>query len=106
MSRERCLDSDHGGLAVAHLTDHQDVGVGPQQRAQRRSERQACPWVDLHLTEALDAYLDRVLDGDDVSPGVVDLLERRVQRRRLPRTRRAGQEDSAVWSCDRVAVDE
>ena len=38
VSREGRLDRDDGGLAVADLTDQQDVGVGPEDRSQRRRE--------------------------------------------------------------------
>jgi hypothetical protein len=40
---ERGLDADLGGLEVADLADHDDVGVLAQERAQRRGEREADP---------------------------------------------------------------
>ena len=52
--------------------------------------------VDLDLGDALDLVLDRVLDGDDVLVGRVDLLERGVQRGGLARARRAGDQHGAV----------
>src|SRR4051794_41682943 len=41
--------------------------------------------VGLHLRDALELVLDRVLDRDDVLLGRVDLGQRRVQRRRFTR---------------------
>ena len=91
----RGLDRDPGGLAVADLADHHDVGVGAQDRAERVREGQAGARVDLHLADAGEPVLDRVLDGDDVDLGPADLGERRVERRRLARAGRAGDEQRA-----------
>ena len=93
---QRGFDGDLGGLVVANLTDHHDVGVAPQDRAQAGGERQARLDVDLHLVDALQAVLDRVLDGDDVLARLVELVERAVEARRLTRTGRAGDDDGAV----------
>ena len=93
---ERGLDRDDRGLAVADLTDEHDVGVGTQDRPQRRREREPGLRVDLHLVDAGQPVLDRVLDRDDVAVGLVERVERRVERGRLSRTGRAGHEDRAV----------
>ena len=52
-----------GGLEIADLADHDDVGVGAHQRAQRLGEREADGRFDLGLHDAGDLALDRVLDG-------------------------------------------
>src|SRR4051812_44145468 len=96
VARERALDGDLGGLPVADLADHDDVGVGAHHGAQPAGEGQAGARVDLDLRDALDLALDRVLDGDDVLLGRVDLAQRRVERRRLARAGRARDEDGAV----------
>ena len=88
--------ADDRGLPVSDLTDEHDVGVGTQDRTQRDREREAGLRVDLHLVDAGQAVLDRVLDRDDVAVGLVERVERRVERRRLARTGRAGHEDRAV----------
>src|SRR5581483_593013 len=51
------------------------VGIGAKDGAQRCGERDAAAVVDLHLVHAAEAILDRVLDGDDVDLGTVDLVE-------------------------------
>ena len=53
-------------LPVADLADQHDVGVGAQDRAQGGGEGQPRLRVDLHLVDAGEAVLDRVLDRDDV----------------------------------------
>src|SRR5690606_606833 len=90
------LDRDLGRLLVADLTEQDHVRVGTQDRAQRRGAGEAGLDVHLHLVDAGDAVLDRVLDRDDVDLGTRDLVERRVQRGRLARARGAGDEDHAV----------
>ena len=52
---ESGLDRDLRGLVVADLTDEDDVGVGPQDRAQRGGEGQPRLGVRLHLVDAGDA---------------------------------------------------
>ena len=63
---ERGLDRDLGGLEVADLADHDDVRVLPQERAQRGREVQADLVVHLHLVDAVQVVLDRILGGADV----------------------------------------
>jgi hypothetical protein len=40
--------------------------------------------------------LDRILDGEDVACGSVDVVDHRRERRRLARARRAGDDDEAA----------
>ena len=89
------LDRNLCRLAVADLADHHDVGVGAQDRAQRRRERQPCLLVDLNLVHALKPVLDRILDRDDVDLGAVDVRQGRVERRRLTGAGRPGHEQRA-----------
>ena len=62
----RGLHRDLRGLRVADLADQDDVGILPQDRAQRARERQLDLLVDLRLVDAGDLILDRILDRDDV----------------------------------------
>src|SRR4051812_27929244 len=100
VARQRGLDRDLGGLAVANLADHHDVGVGAEDRAQRGREGQARALVDLHLVDAAEPELDRILDRDDVDLRPVDLGQRRVKRRRLTRAGRPRHEDRAGRAAD------
>ena len=63
---ERGLERDLGGLEVADLADHDDVGVLAQEGAQRRREVEPDVLVHLHLVDADEVELDRVLGGRDV----------------------------------------
>ena len=66
VTRERRVDRDLERLRVADLADHDDVGVLPEERAQRAREREADLRLHVHLVDALDLVLDRVLGGQDV----------------------------------------
>ena len=41
MAGERGMNADMSRLGVAHLADHDDVGIVPQERAQRQCEGQS-----------------------------------------------------------------
>ncbi len=73
------LEADLGGLAVAQLSDHDDVGVLAQGRAQRGLKALGVPAhlaLDEHRLAVAEDEFDRVLDGDDVQPiGAVHELQ-------------------------------
>src|SRR5690606_32724495 len=87
---ERRLDGDGSRFQVTDLTDHDDVRVLAQEGAQRRGEVQTDLGSDLHLVDAVQVVLDRVLGGHDVDLRGVDLGQGGVERGRLTRTGRAG----------------
>ena len=90
------LHGQLGGLGVADLADQHDVGVLAQHRTQAAAEGQAAALVHLHLGDAGDLHLDRVLERDDVAVRRVDLLQRRVERAGLAAARRAGEQHQAL----------
>src|SRR3546814_14432427 len=61
------------------------------------------PYTTLFRSHTIDGIFDRILDGQDVALAVVELLERRVERRRLARSGRAGDEDDAIGFGERLA---
>ena len=99
---ERGLDAHLGRLGVAHLADEDHVGGLPQHRPDDAGEVEADLVLDLHLVDAGEVVLDRVLGGDDLRVGAVELVERRVERGRLARAGRARHEDDAVGPADQV----
>src|SRR2546430_15808329 len=82
---ERGADRDLRRLEVARLADQDHVRVLAQERAERGGEGPPHALVDLHLVDALEVVLDRVLGGHDVDVRRVDRVDRRVEGRRLPR---------------------
>ena len=94
--RQRELDR----LRVTHLADEDDVGVLTERGAQRAVERVGVE-ADLALVHDADLVLvhvlDRVLDGEDVDRApLVDVVDHRRERRRLPGAGRAGDEHEAL----------
>ncbi len=81
---------------VANLADEDDVGILAQDRPQAAGERQAGLGVDLHLVDAVELQLDRILERDDVVGRRLDRVERRVERGRLAAAGRAGHQDHAL----------
>ena len=66
MPRHRRLHRDLGGLLIAHLADHHDIRILPQNGAQRGGERDARLPVHRHLRDARQLIFDRVFDRDDL----------------------------------------
>jgi hypothetical protein len=77
---QRRLDGDLGGLEVADLADENRVGILAEEAAQRRREVEPDALPHLHLIDAHQVELDRVLGGHDVRLGGIDPRDRRVQR--------------------------
>src|SRR6267378_774358 len=98
---ERGPNADLRRLEVARLTDQDDVGVLPEERAKRGGERTADPLVDLDLVHALQVVLDRILGGHDVHVRRVDRVNPRIERRRLAGAGRSSDQDHAVGLVDR-----
>src|SRR5581483_5427075 len=102
MSGERRLDRDLRRFEVADLADEDDVRILPEKGAQRRREVQADRLLHLHLIDARQVELDRILRGHDVHFRRVHLRECGVERVRLPRSRRTGDEHHAPRLEDRL----
>ena len=96
VARQGGLDRDVGRLAVADLADEHDVGVLAQYRAQNTGEGKPLRDVHVALVDAWELVFDGVFSRHYVDVGLVEVLEARVQRRRLARAGRACHEDDAV----------
>ena len=104
MTGERRLNRDLRSLQVADLADHDDVGIVAQHRAQDLSEREADLRLDLHLVDAVELVLDRVLDREHLAVRRVQLDQRGVERGGLAAAGRAGDQDDAVRAGERLVI--
>jgi len=102
MTRQGGFDRNMRALTVAHLADHDDVGVRAHNRAQAGDEGDARALMDLNLLDARKAVLDRVLDRHDRLLGRADDDDAGIERRRLARARGAGREDRAMRTAQRT----
>ena len=98
MARVGQLDGQLGGVLVAHLTDHDHVGVVAEDGAQGALQRQLVGQLD--LADAGDDVLHRVLDREHVHLRGDHVGQRRDERSGLARARGAGQDHHAVRAAD------
>ena len=103
VTRQRRLCRDRCRFLVADFADEDDVGVLTQDRTQRCCKRQAGLLVYLHLYDTRQFVFDRVLDRHDVDAALLDRTEARVERRRLARSRRPGNQDDAFAQVEQEA---
>src|SRR5581483_5682992 len=94
------LDRDLRRLGVADLSNHDDVGVLADDRAEAVREGEPDRRLHVDLVHAEELVLDRILDRDDLLVGRVDLVERTVERRRLAAAGGARDEHHAVRLVD------
>src|SRR4029077_4373410 len=90
------VDGNLRGLEVAHFTNHDDVGVLAQERAQGLAERQAHALVDGDLHDAFDVIFDGVLGGQQLRVDGIDAAQARVKGRRFAAAGRARDDHDAV----------
>ena len=77
-------------------------GILPQHGTDDACERHPDLGLHLALVDAGQVVLDRVLGGDDLDVGPVQLVERGVEGGRLARPGRAGHEQDAVGPLDQL----
>ena len=65
MPSQRGLDSRPCGLSIAHLADHDHVGILTQEGAQGIGEGKANSGLDLGLADPVDLVFNRILDGQE-----------------------------------------
>src|SRR5579872_6472182 len=102
MAGQRRLDRDLGRLAIAHLADHNDVGVVTEDRPEDGGERETDFRVDRDLGHALHLVLDWVFDRDDLHARLIQAVECAVERRAFARTSRARDEHYAMGLTDQA----
>ena len=94
---ETGVSRDRRRLEIANFTDHDDVRRLAQDGAERGGKGHPDLGIYLYLVDPVHLILDRLLDRDDLAIGFVDVIETGVERTRLSRAGRAGDEQNAVW---------
>ena len=96
MARQRGLRRHVRGFGVANLAHEDHVGILTEYRAQRGRERHVAFRFHLHLRDSRQLVFHRVLDRHDVGLAGGKFLDRGIERRGLPRARRAGHDYDPV----------
>ena len=96
MTRQRGLNGNLSRLAIAHFTDHDDVRVLAQDRAQRTGKAESDLLVHLNLVDAFQLVLDRLFHGNDFVGTGVQLGQCGVQGGGFTRAGGAGDEQNTV----------
>ena len=87
---KRRLDGDARGFEVANFADHDDIRILTQDRTQRDGKIETDLRLDLNLIDPGKLILDRIFHGEQLQLGPIEILQRRVERRRLAAAGRAG----------------
>src|SRR5258708_5865748 len=96
MSGQRGLHRDLRGFRIANLAHHDLIRVMAQDGSQAARKGESFLLVHRDLQDARKLILDRVFDGDDLVPAIVDFREDRVQRGGFSAAGRPGHEQHAV----------
>ena len=96
MAGQGSLNSHLRRGEIPNFTDHDDVGVLPQERAQSFREREADTRLNLALVERGLHHFDRVFDGVDVDFVGSQTFQRGVKGGGFARTRWTGYQDNTV----------
>jgi hypothetical protein len=102
VSGQAGLDRDLRRLEVTDLPHQDHVRVLAQDRPEPGREREPDLRLHLDLSDPFHLNLDRILESDDGLLRRVDLREGGVERRRLSRARRSGDEDDSVAAPDEL----
>ena len=83
MPRDGRPEANLGSFRIPHFAHQNHIGVLSQGSPQYPREIQFDLLVDLHLGDSRQSVLHRILDGDDLQLGHVDLAQCSVKRRRF-----------------------
>ena len=73
-------DSDIRRFAIPNFTHHDDIRILPDDMPETRGEIEADLRIHENLVDPIHLVFDRVFDGDDLLVGLVDALERGIER--------------------------
>ncbi len=72
MAGEGGFDADVSRFFIAHLTDHDDIGVGPQEGSHGGGKCKADPGLNLYLPQAVLGNFHRIFRRPDFPVGGID----------------------------------
>ena len=102
MAGQRSLNSNVGGLLISNLADEHHIRVCTKDRTQSRGERHTGLVVHLNLIDASHTEFHRVLNRNDVDFRTGHITQRGIQRGRLTRTGRTGDQHQTIRTVVRL----
>src|SRR6185369_2651426 len=95
-SGRSCLDGYLSGFVIPDFTDHENVWILTQERAESGGKRVSFRFIHLRLEKSRDLVFDRIFDGDDLYFRFVDAGKNTIESRGLSGTGRPGIQDDPV----------
>jgi hypothetical protein len=95
-------DGDMGALGVADFTDEEEVGIEAEHGTDGFGEMQAAFGIHFDLSDAVQAALHGVFDGDDAAREPLQLVQQSIQRGGLPGTDGTADEKHALHATEPV----
>ena len=74
MARKRSFHRDGRGFGIAHFTDHDDVRVLSEHRAESGGKGHASTLVHAALVDARKLIFNRIFDSDDVVVACIEAV--------------------------------
>ena len=90
------LHGDLGRLLIANFADEDDIGIVTEYRTQAAGKGQTRFFRNLDLVNALELIFNGVFDGDDFAQGIIDFIQRGVQRRGFAASGRTRDENDSM----------
>ena len=97
---QRGINRDFSCLLITNFSDHNDIRRLTQHRAQRCRKGHPHIASDLHLIHSRHLILNRILDSDNFTIGMVNAVQSRIKRGGFTRTRWSSHQEHTVWHRD------
>ncbi len=75
MAGQSGLNCDLRGLCITDFTNHDNVGILPQDGPQCARKRDRTALAGMHLVDQLQRVFDRIFDCDDVRANALDKIQ-------------------------------
>src|SRR3990172_2062885 len=96
MAGQGGLDGDLRCFQVPDFSNHNHIGVLPENGPETGGESNSCLKIDLSLTDQVQPIFNRVFDGDDVLIHGIDHVQRTIERGGLTASGGSCDQDDSV----------
>ena len=93
---QRRLNAGRDRFFIAHLANHDDVGIGAQKCLHHNGKFQSCFFVNLDLTQTLLGNFNRIFGSPYFCVRFVQIAQHRMQRGCFTRAGRPANKEQAI----------